>query len=369
MTEIRSKQPAHWLALESPGSGGSWGCRIESVGVKLPAGRLTTKDLMSRTSHPTRIQLERLTGIHERHVVGPGENSFTLAAGAARDCLAHSQHQARDIQMLISTSITRSRGRYTQSFEPPLSLYVKQAIGAAQAANFDLSNACAGMLTGVFVLQNLVAQGQISCGMVVSGEYISHLSWNAARQIRSLFSKQLASLTLGDAGAAVIVERAPSGAGIDVIGFTTLAEHSRLCLAFPSTAGPGAQMYTKSRTLQEVAIDDMAPLVAEAIGEAGIDLTDIDFMIPHQTSARAIRAGTQEFVRRLGARPKHVVVNLEEFGNTSSTTLFVALHKYLEEQRIHNGDRVMLLALASGIEIGMAIFTVDSQVDRYGHTH
>jgi 3-oxoacyl-[acyl-carrier-protein] synthase III len=49
--------------------------------------------------------------------------------------------------------------------------------------------------------------------------------------------------------------------------------------------------------------------------------------------------------------------------------LFVALHKYLEEQRIHKGDRVMLLALASGIEIGIAIFTVDSQVDRYGHTH
>ena len=337
MTEIRSKQPDHWLALESPGSAGSRGCRIESVGVKLPAGRLTTKDLMSRTSHPTRIQLERLTGIHERHVVGPGENSFTLAVGAARDCLAHSQHQARDIQMLISTSITRSKGRYTQSFEPPLSLYVKQAIGAAQAANFDLSNACAGMLTGVFVLQNLVARGEISCGMVVSGEYISHLSWNAARQIRSLFSKQLASLTLGDAGAAVIVERAPSGAGIDVIGFTTLAEHSRLCLAFPSTAGPGAQMYTKSRTLQKVAIEDMAPLIAEAIGEAGIDLADIDYMIPHQTSARAIRAGTQEFVRRLGAKPKHVVVNLEEYGNTSSTTLFVALHKYLEEQRIHSG--------------------------------
>jgi 3-oxoacyl-[acyl-carrier-protein] synthase III len=60
-----------------------------------------------------------------------------------------------------------------------------------------------------------------------------------------------------------------------------------------------------------------------------------------------------------------VVVNLEEFGNTSSTTLFVALHKYLEEQRIHKGDRVMLLALASGI----AIFTVDSQVDRCGHMH
>jgi len=369
MAGAGGSQPDRWLALESDGSGNPWGCRIESVGVKLPARRLTTRDLMSQTSHRTRIQLERLTGIHERHVVGPGENSLTLATGAARDCLAHSQHQAPEIEMLVSTSITRSRGRSSQTFEPPLSLYIKQAIGATQAVNFDLSNACAGMLTGVFLLQDLITRGEISCGMVVSGEYISHLSWNAARQIRSLFSKQLASLTLGDAGAAVIVERAPRGSGIDVIGFTTLAEHSRLCLAFPSTVGPGAQMYTKSRTLHKVAIEDMAPLVAEVIGEAGIDLSDIDYLIPHQTSARAIRKGTEEFARRLGAKPKHVVVNLEEYGNTSSTTLFVALHKYLQEQRIHKGDRVMLLALASGIEIGIAVFTIDGKVDHYGRTH
>jgi 3-oxoacyl-[acyl-carrier-protein] synthase III len=370
MAEIKGREADRWLALESSGSRSPWGCRIESVGVKLPAQRLTTKDLMSRTAHHTRIQLERLTGIHERHVVGPGENSFTLAVGAARDCLAHSLHQASDIEMLINTSITRSKGGFSQSFEPPLSLYVKQAIGAPGAANFDLSNACAGMLTGVFLLQDLVTRGEISCGMVVSGEYISHLSWNAARQIRSLFSRQLASLTLGDAGAAVIVERAPPGGpGMEVIGFTTLAEHSRLCLAFPSTVGPGAQMYTKSRTLQKVAIQDMPALVAEVIDEAGIDLGDIDYLIPHQTSARAIRKGTQEFARQLGAKPKHVVVNLEEYGNTSSTTLFLALHKYLAEHRIRKGDRVMLLALASGIEIGIAIFTIGEQVDQYGRTH
>jgi 3-oxoacyl-[acyl-carrier-protein] synthase III len=369
MAETRNERQGHWLTLESAASGNPWGCRIDSVGVKLPAERLTSKDLMSKTSHNTRIQLERLTGIHERHVVGPGENSFTLATGAARDCLSHSQHQASDIEMLVSASITRSKGRFAQSFEPSLSLAIKQAIGATQAVNFDISNACAGMLTGVFILQDFIARGEISCGMVVSGEYISHLSWNAARQIRSLFSKQLASLTLGDAGAAVIVERAPSGTGIDVIGFTTLAEHSRLCLAFPSSLGPGAQMYTKSRKLQRVAVDEMAPLIAEAVSEAGISLADIDYLIPHQTSARAIRAGTSEFARRLGARPKHMVMNLEEYGNTSSTTLFVALHKYLEEQRIRKGDRVMLLALASGIEIGITIFTVDGLEDGYGHAH
>jgi 3-oxoacyl-[acyl-carrier-protein] synthase III len=370
MADSQNGHAAHWSVLESPGSPDAGGCRIESVGVKVPAERLTTRDLLRRTRHRTRIQLERLTGIHERHVVGPGENSLTLATGAARDCLAHSEHRAADIEMLISCSITRSREGMSQTFEPPLSLYVKQAIGATQAVNFDLSNACAGMLTGVFLLQDLITRGEISCGMVVSGEYISQLGWNAAQQVRSLFSKQLASLTLGDAGAAVILERAPVGApAIDVIGFTTLAEHSRLCLAFPSTVGPGAQMYTKSRTLQKVAIEDMVPLLAEVLGEAGIDLGDIEYLIPHQTSARAIRKGTAEFARRLGTKPKHVVVNLEENGNTASTTLFVALHKYLEEGRMQKGDRVMLLSLASGIEIGIAVLTIDSQVNRYGRMH
>jgi acyl-CoA synthetase (AMP-forming)/AMP-acid ligase II len=69
------------LALASPDTGGSRGCRIESASVKMPAPRLATKDLMSHARHRTRIQLERLTAIHERRVVGPRENFFTLATG------------------------------------------------------------------------------------------------------------------------------------------------------------------------------------------------------------------------------------------------------------------------------------------------
>lgn len=63
------------------------------------------------------------------------------------------------------------------------------------------------------------------------------------------------------------------------------------------------------------------------------------------------------------------MVNLEENGNTASTTLFVALHKFLQERRVHEGDRVMLLSLASGIEVGIAVMTIDSPVDQYGLTH
>ena len=341
--------------------------RFESVGVRLPERRLTSEELLASTRHRTHIQLERLTGIHERRVAGPGEDSLTLAVGAARDCLAHSRYTGADLDVVINASISKYRGGFIQRLEPPLSLHLKDAIGAPQAWSFDLSNACAGMLTGVFILNDFIRRGEIRRGMVVSGESISQLGTNAARQVRSILSPQLASLTLGDAGAAVIVDRATEGQpGIDVAAFTTLSAHSRLCLAYPSRVGPGASMYTRSRAIHKVAIEDAPPLIVEALDRIGLHLDDVDYFIPHQTSARAIRKGVSEFAATIGAMPKNVVVNVEDFGNTSSTTHFVAMYRYLQEHRFRPGDRVLLLALASGLEIGVVLLTMDELVDRYG---
>ena len=236
--------------------------------------------------------------------------------------------------------------------------------------SFDLSNACAGMMTGVFILNDLIRQGRARRGMVVSGEYISQLGRNAAQEIRTMMSDQLASLTLGDAGAAAILERAPAGApGIEVAGFTTLAEHSRLCLAFPAKVGRGASMYSDARALQEVGIEDTVPMLREALDQAGLEFDEIDYFIPHQTSARAIKKGVEEFSERMGHAPKHVVVTVDEFGNTSSTTHFVALWKDLREGRFAKEDRVMLLSIASGLEVGVVIFKVDELVGPNGHGH
>lgn len=345
--------------------------RFESVGVKLPAKRVTSRELMASTRHHTNIDLERLTGIRERRVCSDGEDSFTLAVDAARDCLAHSRHAAADLDMIVCASITRYVGGLTNRFEPPLSMSIKEAIGAPNAVSFDLSNACAGMMTGVLLLNDFIRRGAIRRGMVVSGEYISGLGVNAASDIRSIFSRQLASLTLGDAGAAVIVERAPSGKpGIALAGFTTISEHSRLCLGAPARHSPGARMVTKARTIHKVAIEDTPPLLDEVLAEAGLRLFDIDWLIPHQTSARAIRAGERELAERFGGGPKHMVVTVDEYGNTASTTHFLALRRCLDEQRIGRGEKVLLLALASGLEIGMVLVEMDDLVEAYGgHAH
>ena len=367
-------RPDQWMVIESGreprGPGLSpFRSRFSSIGLQLPEGRLTTDELMGRMRHQTDIDLEALTGIHERRVVGDGEDSFTLALGAARDCLARSGRGAEDVDMLINASITKYTGGLSHRFEPPLSLSVKRALGASRALNFDLSNACAGMMTGVFILNDFIRRGAIESGMVVSGEYISGLSASATREVRSILSDQMASLTLGDAGAAVLVERAPEDApGIDVAGFTTLSEHSRLCLGFPSRSGPGGTMYTDAPGIQRAAIEDSGPLLREALHEGGLAFGEIDYLIPHQTSARAIEKGMKSLASGRGGAPKHVVSNVEHFGNTASTTHFVALYRYLQEGRFEEGDKIMLLSFASGLEVGVVIFPMDHELlDRYGH--
>jgi 3-oxoacyl-[acyl-carrier-protein] synthase-3 len=346
--------------------------RIAGVGRHLPATRLTTDELMASTRHRTRIDLERLTGIRERRVSAGEEDSFSLAVAAARDCLSRTPRPAASLDVVISCSITKYRDGLTQWLEPTMSGAVAEAIGATRATTFDLSNACAGMLSGVMVLANRIRQGAAERGLVVSGEYISRLGWNAARHVRNVMSRELASLTLGDAGAAILVERAPDGAGaITVAGFTTVAGHSRLCVAYGAGTEPGARMFTRSREIQRSALAVTPVLLEEVLDSAGIAFGDVDWVITHQTSARAIRKGMAHVIEAVGDAPRHdAVITVDRYGNTASTTHTVALVDLIEAGRLRAGDTVALIALASGLELGVILFTVDEElVAGHGHDH
>jgi 3-oxoacyl-[acyl-carrier-protein] synthase-3 len=362
----------HWLVMEGDGPAAQFRTRLAGAGRHLPATHLTTDELMATTRHNTHIDLERLTGIRERRVSIGDEDSYSLAISAGLNCLGRANQNAAELDVVISCSITKFRGGLTQWVEPTMSSAVAHAVGADKAMTFDLSNACAGMLTGVTVLNNWIRQGTVERGLVVSGEYISQLGQNAARHIRNIMSDELACLTLGDAGAALLLERAPTGsAGITLAGFTTVADHSRLCLAYPKGRDPGARMFTNSRGIQRAAIADTPLLLHEALEAAGIAMHDIDHVITHQTSARAIRKGMAAVTASFGESPRHdAVITVDRYGNTASTTHTVALVEELEAGRIRPGETIALIALASGLEIGVVLLTVDEDlVNRYGHSH
>ncbi|MCV7282612.1 3-oxoacyl-ACP synthase [Mycolicibacterium flavescens] len=362
----------HWLVMEPPGTGpgSAYRSRLAAAGRHLPATRLTTRELMATTRHRTHVDLERLTGIAERRVSVGDEDSFSLAATAAMDCLSRGGRDPASIDVVINCSITKFRDGLTQWLEPTMSSAVAEAIGATSAMTFDINNACAGMLTGLTVANNWIRQGTVERALIVSGEYISPLGRNAARHVHNVMSKELASLTLGDAGAALLLERAPAGSdGVVLAGFTTLADYSRLCMGYPKGNQPGARMFTDARGIHRAAMAHTPFLLHEVLDELELRIDGIDHVITHQTSARAIREGMAEVSEAFGGSPRHdAVITVDRYGNTASTTHTVALVEELEAGHIRPGETIALIALASGLEIGFVLLTLDKEmVERHGN--
>uniref|UniRef100_UPI0032172E8A 3-oxoacyl-ACP synthase III family protein n=1 Tax=uncultured Draconibacterium sp. TaxID=1573823 RepID=UPI0032172E8A len=348
----------------------NYGCDIESIGIKLPEKQLSTVEIESRLKANSSLKLELLTGISNRRVCGENEDSLTLAVDAALDCLAHSELKTDELEMIISCSISKYINGLSYCYEPALSLLIKQKIGNTKALNFDISNACAGMITGVHIANNFIKQGRVKNCLVVSGEYITGLVENAIRNVDSLLHPEVASLTVGDAGAAVILTRTkPGETGLSVSEISTMGRFSHLCTGAQSDKGPGAIMKTNMKAIHDLSIKNAPYVVENALLSAGLRMSEIDYLIPHQTAKISILSGAKVLNNYFKEKPGEIVCNLCETGNTASTTHFAALYKYLCEKRFKTGDNIMLLSFASGLTFGTVIFSMNGITNRYGNNN
>ncbi len=91
--------------------------------------------------------------------------------------------------------------------------------------------------------------------------------------------------------------------------------------------------------------------------------------LPHQTAKRSIQTGAKSFEEYFGEKPANVILNLSEAGNTASTTHFTTLYKCLQEKKFRKGEKIMLLSFASGLVIGVVIFTINDIIDSYGNNN
>ena len=338
---------------------------IESIGTYLPAGVVSTDTVLAECVNEIGIPLERLTGIKRRRVAGHGEFSIDLARHAVADCLSRSSYAPAEIDLVISCNISRYDGPGQKiMFEPSTAARLREQCGLANAIAFDLSNACAGMFTGITVADAFLRTGLVRRAMVVSGEYISHLTETAQKEIQGPMDPRLACLTLGDASAAVILERGPNGrVGFHDIDMATLGRYSTLCVGKASN-GPhgGAIMLVDSIAATAAAVKVSLPYIAAVMKRHGWRPEHCDHILLHQTSEASLNDAVFAVNRMFGhatAHPGNVINNLAERGNTASTTHFVALSDHIQGNRIRSGDNVVFGISGSGQTVGAALYTFD----------
>ncbi|KLO28279.1 thioester reductase [Mycolicibacter heraklionensis] len=343
---------------------------IESLGVYLPPRAVSTEQVLADCVNEVKIPLERLTGIKSRRMAGQDEFSIDLGRKAIADCLSRSSYAPEEIDLLIACNISRCDGpEHMFTFEPSTASQLRDQLGLSNAVCFDINNACAGMFTGVSIAQDFLKTGLVRNALVFSGEYISHITETAQQEIEGAMDPRLACLTVGDAGAAAVLELGPNDrVGFHDLDLATYSEFAKLCIA-KATEGPhgGAIMVTDSVTQTAIAVKHSVPYVAAVMQRHGWRPETADQLLMHQTSEASINDAILTINRVFGAGAAsraNTICNLAERGNTATTTHFVALYDYINAGRINSGDNVVLSITGSGQTIGTGLYTFDDLPDR-----
>jgi amino acid adenylation domain-containing protein len=343
---------------------------IESLGVYLPANAVSTDEIMQGCRNRLDFPLQRLTGIRSRRVAGQGQFSIDLARAAVQNCFEHSAYQAGHIDLLICCNISRYDGAdHEISFEPTTALRLKHEFHFDRAVAFDISNACAGFFTAIKIAEAFLKNDSARRVMVVSGEYITHLMRTAQLEIEGFVDPRLACLTLGDSGAAVILERsANDGVGLHELDLYTLGQYSSLCVAKATDRQHGgAIMLTDPVKSSAVAIREAVSHAQEILGRNNWSPETADQLIIHQTSETTLDGAVQELNETFGREVRNrrnTIYNIAERGNTATTTHMVAMMDNIRSGEIQSGSHAVFVVTGSGQTVGTALYTFDDLPDR-----
>jgi 3-oxoacyl-[acyl-carrier-protein] synthase III len=331
---------------------------ISSLGYELAPVVVTSSELEARLAqlykalHFTPGQLEALTGIRERRWWEPGYPLSRGAIAAGQKALAVAGLTSRDIGVLIYAGVCR------EQFEPATACRVAAGLGiAGNAAVFDLSNACLGVLNGILDVANRIELGQVRAGLVVSCESareINDLMIARMLEERSMerFAVSLATLTGGSGAVAVLLTDGsfPRAARHRLLGGVTQAapEHHGLCLWGVTPDGSGRfvqSMTTDAVNVMKYGVELGRRTWEAFLPELGWTAEQVDRVVCHQVGS----AHQATILQTLGIPPEKDFTTFEFLGNMGTVSLPLTAALAAEREILEPGDRVAFLGIGSGL--------------------
>lgn len=343
---------AHERPRPEPGgheAAGGRGWAIRGTGAHLPRECVDSDDL-SRSLGLDPSWIERRTGIVRRHVAAPGEAASDLAAAAADRALRAAGLAAADIGLLVVGTST------PDVIAPSTACRVQVALGARNAAAFDISAACTGFVFGLQTAIGWLAtqRGSAPYALVIGVEVYSRFLNRADRATAALF---------GDGAAAAVVGPAPPPYGIGPITLGSdgsgaedvliPAGGSRLPASPETLAGLGHTIHMDGRAVRDFITAIFPRLVAEATDDAGIKPADLALVVPHQPNPRLVTS----LAPGAGLEPRQLAIVGRDVGNIGAASIPLALDRAVRTSRIGTGDLVLLAGFGAGLTWGRTLIT------------
>jgi len=318
---------------------------ILGTGSYVPEKVLTNYDLEKMVETSDEWIVSR-TGIKERRVAAKEQASSDLAYEAAIKALAKAKISAEELDLIIIATVTPDH-----SF-PSTASVLQDRLGARHAAAFDLSAACSGFLYGLVTGTQFIQNGLYKYVLVIGVETLSKITNWTDRNTCVLFGDGAGAAVLGpveEGYGFISFELGSDGAGGNLL--KQPAGGSRL----PSTAETLSEglnyIHMAGSEVFKFAVKIMEQASIRVIEKAGLKKDEIDFLVPHQANMRIIDYA----IRRLELSEDKVVINLDRYGNMSSASIPIALDEALSDNKIKDGDNVLLIGFGGGLTWGATV--------------
>lgn len=317
---------------------------VLGTGKYVPERILTNQELETMVETNDEWIVTR-TGIRERRIASEGQATSDLCYEAALIALRNAGITADQLDLIIVATITPD-----MAF-PSTACILQEKLGAKKAAAFDLSAACSGFVYGLANASNFIATGTYKHALIIGADCLSKITDYTDRNTCILF---------GDGAGAVVIGEVPEHRGFKSFELGADGTGGPLLKIegggsrYPSSQASIDQrlhyIYMAGAEVFKFAVRIMGNAADEALRKAGWEKTDIDLLVPHQANMRIIQAS----LNRLELTDDKCMINLDKYGNMSAASIPVALAEAVEQGRLNEGDRLVLVGFGGGLTWGAA---------------
>ena len=315
---------------------------VTGVGSYLPE-HIVTNDDLAKVVDTSDAWITERTGIRRRHKAAPDQPVSDLATAAARKALEAAARQPGDVDLIVVATTTPDL-----TF-PATATIVQRKLGCPIGPAFDVQAVCSGFVYALSVADGFVARGRARCALVIGAEEMTRLMDWTDRGTCVLF---------GDGAGAVVLEGG-EGAGDTtdrgLLGFALMADGAKQDLLYVdggvSTDGKIGHLRMQGNQVFRHAVVNISEAIMKAAADAGVQVSDVDWFIPHQANLRILEG----VARRLGIDEAKVITTVQDHANTSAASIPLALDAAVRDGRIKKGDLLLMEAMGGGLTWGACV--------------
>lgn len=315
--------------------------RIAGTGGYVPGEPVSNDDLVARGIDTSDEWIVERTGIRHRHLAPAGTVTSDLALEASRRALEAAGCSASDIDLVIVATST------PDCIFPSTAALLQSKLGINNGCPaFDVQAVCSGFVYGMTIAEKFIRSGSHKRALVVGAEVFSRiLDWSDRRTC----------VLFGDGAGAIVLEAAEEP-GILASALHADGSHAPILCAPGALAAGGVIgdpfLRMDGQAVFKLAVKVLGEVAREAVEIAGLQLSDIDWLIPHQANIRIMQATG----RRLKLGMDNVVVTVDSHGNTSAASIPLALDVAVRDGRIQRDQNVLLEGVGGGFTWGAVLF-------------